>query len=163
MIRCNQAKILLDKIDNSIKHIRGFANASELEKSYLAKFLVVYICGIYEEAIECIMNERTAAFRSERLSKFLQKYLSRMFRNPDIAKISDLLGMFDDAWKREIKGLPTVAKLAFDSIPTNKNLIAHGSQCNITLEDVIKYYNDSKQVIEKIDNIVQFASAHAIP
>lgn len=156
MIRCYKAKVLLEEVDSSIKSIKGFSNASALEKSFLAKFLVVYICGIYEETIECIINERVSAIKSEKLSKFLQHYLDRMFRNPDIRKITDLLGMFDQSWKQEIRDLPHIAKQAFNNIPVNKNAIAHGTACNITLDEVIKYYTDSRKVIEKIDNVVHF-------
>jgi len=49
-------KALLQKIDQAIQDIKSFPNSSVLEESYFAKFLVVFICGIYEEAIETIIN-----------------------------------------------------------------------------------------------------------
>jgi hypothetical protein len=147
---------MLDEIDRSIVAIRGFKGACELEKSYLAKFLVVYICGIYEEAIECIVNERVTTLGSDRLNRFLESYLDRNFRNPDISKIGELLGLFDKVWKKEVKGLSNKAKQSFFNILANKNALAHGIPCNVTFDEVVKYYTDSIEVIEKIDNIVQF-------
>ena len=154
-MKCIQAKKLLENIDRCIKEINGFKSTSGPEKSYFAKFLVVYICGIYEEAIECILKDRMTSLGSKRLSKFFEKYVHRAFRNPDIEKVTGLLGMFDKDWKREINKLPYVVKVSFNNISTNKNALAHGTSCSITLDEVIKYYNNSKTVIQKIDNIVQ--------
>jgi len=154
-MKCILARKLLDNIDRSIDEINGFKVASDLEKSYLAKFLVVYICGIYEEAIECILNERVTSLGSKRLSSFFESYVDRAFRNPNMAKVVGLLGMFDESWKKEIKKLPNIAKVSFDNILTNKNALAHGTSCSITLDEVIKYYNNSKEVIQKIDDVVK--------
>ena len=51
------ANNLLSQIDVAMDNILGFSNATDLEHSYLSQFLVVFICGIYEEAIETILNE----------------------------------------------------------------------------------------------------------
>jgi len=63
--------------------------------------------------------------------------------------------MFEKDWKREINKLPYIAKVSFNNILTNKNALAHGTPCSITLDEVIKYYNNSKKVIQKIDEIIQ--------
>jgi len=89
------------------------------------------------------------------LSSFFESYIDRAFRNPDIAKVVGLLGMFDASWKKEINNLPNIAKTSFNNILTNKNALAHGTSCSITLDEVIKYYNNSKIVIQKIDDVVQ--------
>jgi len=155
-MKCKVALGLLQQVENSIKDIRGFASATLLEKSYLAKFLVVYVCGIYEESIECIMNERISKLKSKRVSNFVDGNIQRSFRNPNLSNVLGLLGKFDKDWKKEIHKLPNKATAALNSICGNKNSIAHGTVCVITLTEAIQYYNDSKQVIEKIDEIVNF-------
>jgi hypothetical protein len=162
-MKCVQAKKMLEDIDRSINEIKGFKAASDLEKSYLAKFLVVYICGIYEEAIESILNERLVSIGSERLIRFFDDFIDKTFRNPDIGNVNGLLGRFDDNWKREVNKLSNIAKQSFNNILINKNALAHGTPCSITLEEVIKYYNESKIVIEKIDEIVQFPQVKTAP
>lgn len=155
-MKCKEAQRLLSEVENSINTILGFVSASDMEKAYLAKFLVVYVCGIFEEAIECIINERIAKLGSSEISKFLQKQIHDTFKNPDTGTVAGLLGVFNENWKKEINELPNVTKQSFDNIPTNKNYLAHGRPCNITLDEVITYYNNSKPMIEKIDQIVQF-------
>lgn len=155
-MRCQTAERLLEQIDDSITNILGFDEASLLEKSYLAKFLIVYICGIYEESIEQIFNERISELNSQRLNTFFVKNLKRSFRNPNVDNVRQLLKKFDRTWEREIANLPHNIKQSLNDICENKNYLAHGTVCTITLREVIQLYNDSKQIIQKIDEIVCF-------
>ncbi|PIW68457.1 MAG: hypothetical protein COW10_02435 [Candidatus Omnitrophica bacterium CG12_big_fil_rev_8_21_14_0_65_42_8] len=144
-------KALLQKIDQAIQDIKSFPNSSVLEESYFAKFLVVFICGIYEEAIETIINEWIAKFNSSQVSQFVGDSLRYTFKNPEINNIKKLLRKFDRHWERQIDQIPNKAKTALDSIVGDKNSLAHGNTCNITLNDVIQFYLDSKIIIETID------------
>ena len=148
------AEELLDSIDVSIKNITNFSNISDLEKAYLAKYLVVFISGVYEEAIETIMNEKVGELKSKRINKYIASTIHYNFQNPDINKIVKLLNAFDDEWGRRIKQMPDVNKAALGNIVTRKNDIAHGNSFDVTLRAVIKWYEDSRKIIEKIDEIV---------
>lgn len=148
------AEELLDGIDVSIKNITNFSNISDLEKAYLAKYLVVFISGVYEEAIETIMNEKVEELKSKRINKYIASTIHYNFQNPDINKIVKLLNAFDDEWGRRIKQMPDVNKAALGNIVTRKNDIAHGNSFDVTLGAVIKWYEDSRKIIEKIDEIV---------
>ena len=148
------AEELLDSIDVSIKNITNFSNISDLEKAYLAQYLVVFISGVYEEAIETIMNEKVEELKSKRINKYIASTIHYNFQNPDINKIVKLLNAFDDEWGRRIKQMPDVNKAALGNIVTHKNGIAHGNSFDVTLRAVIKWYEDSRKIIEKIDEIV---------
>lgn len=148
------AEELLDSIDVSIKNITNFSNISDLEKAYLAKYLVVFTSGVYEEAIETIMNEKVEELKSKRINKYIASTIHYNFQNPDINKIVKLLNAFDDEWGRRIKQMPDVNKAALGNIVTRKNDIAHGNSFDVTLRAVIRWYEDSRKIIEKIDEIV---------
>lgn len=156
MIACTRAQNLLDEIDDTIRRIKAFRSVALLEESYLARFLTVYICGIYEECIECIINERIGMMGSKRLDKFFEKHMHDSFRNPDISGVIRLFNLFDAKWTEKIQKLPLKNRQAFDFLSTNKNLVAHGRPCTITLDDVISNYRHSKKVIKTIDNVVRF-------
>jgi hypothetical protein len=145
---------LLDGIDNAIKDILSFSNISSQEQAYLAKFLVVYICGIYEEIIETLINEMVSHNSNTEISNFIENNLKRYFRNPDIGAIKGLLGSFNDDWKSIIDQIPPKYLSALNSIVSNKNALAHGGVINITLNEILTYYNDSKLVIEEIDKLL---------
>ncbi|KAF5415564.1 MAG: hypothetical protein C5S48_05475 [Candidatus Methanogaster sp.] len=145
---------LLDSIDISIKNITNFSNISDLEKAYLAKYLVVFISGVYEETIETIMNEKVEELKSKRISKYVASTIRYNFQNPKIGKVVSLLNTFDDEWGRRIDQMPDVNKTALGNIVTHKNDIAHGNSFEVTLRAVIKWYEDSRKIIEKIDEMV---------
>lgn len=153
-MKSKDAKKLLDQIEITITEIKAFSGTSPQEQSYLAKFLVVYICGIYEEVIETIFNEWADLFKSNILSYFFEEYLNKTFRNPNISNLINLLKKFDKNWVDTIGNLPSDQKGAIDSIVTNKNYMSHGQSCTITLSEIENYYNLSKKVIEKIDDLL---------
>ncbi|MDO8510550.1 MAG: HEPN domain-containing protein [Nanoarchaeota archaeon] len=153
-MNCLRAKNLLEDIENTIEDIKKFDYASDLEKSYLAKFLVVFISGMYEEIIETIISEKVEQLRSPQVSSFINKYLEDYFRNPKFEKILDLLKKFDENWAEELNKTEKILKIALDNIVINKNAIAHGNLCEITLPRVNEDYKNSKKVIEKIDQII---------
>ena len=149
-----RAQTLLSNLDTTVSNILSFTNANELEKSYLAKFLVVFICGIYEEIIEIIINEMVSRTNSKEIIKYVNESMKEKFRSPNIDNICRTLTMFNTDWAKIIRKMLHNQKCAINSIKDNKDLIAHGLPCMITLGDVIKYYSDSKSIIEKIDELV---------
>lgn len=155
-MKSKQAKNSLQKIDEAIKDIENFSNISELEKSYLAKFLVVFICGIYEEVIENIVNERINEHKSIETSNYIRESLHNTFRNPNMQNIKRLLGKFNNKWKLEVENLPQDAQTAINNIVNDKNSLAHGNDVSITLRDVVQYYADSRAVINKIDDMLLY-------
>jgi len=148
------AENLFLQIETTIINVDGFSIATPLEKSYLAKYLVVFICGIYEEIIENIIKEMVGKMGNQYLDNFFDNYLETFFRNPCIKNISKLLKNFNKDWSCTLNGLPQVNRLALDSIITDKNSLAHGGASTITIGDVKQYYLDSKLVIETIDEML---------
>lgn len=154
-MKSQRAQQLLNEIDLAITNIDSFGVATNsLEESYLAKFLDVFICGMYEEIIETILNEKIAMTGMAEASRFISGSLNHHFRNPDMKKIITWLAQFNTSWRTIIQRLPLQNRDALDSIVTNKNNLAHGNASTITLIQVKDYYRDSRVVIEKIDDIV---------
>jgi hypothetical protein len=153
-MKSSSAKSLLDDIDVAIRNIEGFVQATSLEKSYLAKFLVVYICGIYEECIENIINEMVSNKSSPEICRCIAAKIHKDFQTPSFHKTVNLLKNFNIQWGEAIENMPEKSKYSFGSIVANKNQIAHGENCNITLGVVKRYYSDSRPIIEKIDEML---------
>lgn len=153
-MKSKKAEELLDKIDEAIRNIEGFSNASSIELSYLAGYLLVLIAGIYEEAIETIVNEMVDRVHSLEISHFVEMSMKDSFRNPNIENVRKLIKKFSDDWEKEIIDLPVRTKLALTSIIADKTSLAHRGQIDATLKEVINYYNDSRNVIIKIDQLL---------
>ena len=147
------AQELLDSIDKTISDIDTISGSNPLKDSYLAKFLVVYICGIYEEVIENILIDFTSknTARSEIIS-YVEESVDISFRNPDFDKIISLISRLKNSlWITELNKMKSSAGTALDSIVTNKNGIAHGQSITITLSEIKQYYLNSRPFVEKID------------
>jgi|GEM_PF-1486922 len=122
-------------------------------QSYIAKYLTVYLSGIYEESIEQIVKEFSVKSGKTEIENYIAKEVDKSFRNPDMAKILELVGKFNRSWATTLKSLDIQYKDAIDSIVANKNLIAHGSSSTLTINDVKDFHNRAKVVIEKIDEL----------
>jgi len=155
-MNCFAAQKLLDSIDSTIIDIDKLSGSNYILDNYLSKFLVVYICGIYEEAIENIIIEFTNK-NTKRLeiSNYVGNSIDKSFRNPDFDKILSIIKFFKNPlWETSIKALKPSAGLAIDSIVSNKNSLAHGQGVTTTLNDIKNYYADSRPLIEKIDSLL---------
>ncbi|PIT87473.1 MAG: hypothetical protein COU31_02795 [Candidatus Magasanikbacteria bacterium CG10_big_fil_rev_8_21_14_0_10_40_10] len=146
---------LFQKIDSVISDIKSFT-LPQSATTYLAKFLVVYICGIYEEIIESTITEMVKNLNKNEVSNFVKKSLDKLFRNPNMDKIIELFSMFENqTWMAELKNLSQSSKTALNSIVENKNSLAHGQSLSMmTISDIENYYIQSKIVIEKIDDLL---------
>jgi len=150
------AQRLFDSIDQTIGDVDGISGSSILVDSFLAKFLVVYICGIYEEIIENILIDFTKRNTSrDEVVKYITKSVDVSFRNPDFNKIISLIKNLDNPiWTAELGNMRSSAGIALDNIVTNRNGIAHGQSITITLGDIKQYYKSSRPFIEKIDSLL---------
>lgn len=146
---------IIEEIENVIKEIESFKGVSEKVNSYLAKFLVVFICGMYEEAIEGIIKDMVNKIDNKNISNYIKNTISFSFRSPNFENIKKLLKNFDSSLEKDLQKLILEKnRIALENIVINKNSIAHGGKITITINDIINYYKDSKIVIEKIDKII---------
>jgi hypothetical protein len=156
-MKSKDAEILLNSIDSLISNLNRLRQniLDPLENSYLAGFLLVFICGTYEETIETILKERVAKLNDKCMIKYVSEHISNHFRNPSMNKVKNTLERFDKKWSEEIEKIDSKNKMALDNIVNNKNGLAHGkSTTNLSIDNVIKYYEDSRSIIEKIDDLV---------
>ena len=152
-MKSERSENLLNEIDETIKNIESFKIGDRLE-SYLAKFLVVFISGTYEEIIEDTVTLWVQSTSDKRIAKYFSEHIDEKFRNPSIENIIEMLNKFDDAWGTEIKKFSKQERASLDSIVTHRNDVAHGKSSSVTLSDVKKWHESAKKVIEKIDEII---------
>lgn len=154
-MKCSNASTLFLQVTNTLSDIDNIviAGADSLTQSYLAKYLVVYVTGIYEQAIEEIVWEFASQTGQSEVENFVANQLDKNFRNPDMGNIINIVKQFSSGWADQLRALDDRNKNAIDSIVTNKNLIAHGQSSIITIQDIKNFHTDATVVIEKIDNL----------
>jgi hypothetical protein len=125
-------------------------------ESLIAQYLAALICGIYEDAIEQILDEfiqKTST--TMEIKNFISNSVSNSFRNPDQTNIKRLLKLFNDQWGAQLdRKLQTNNWEALDAIILHKNHIAHGTRSNITYPQIKRLFQDSKKIIEEIDLMI---------
>lgn len=147
----------LGSIDRTIEEIESISGLTSLAKSYFAKFLVVYICGMYEELIETAVNEFAQRHTSRpEISYYIADSLYLSFRNPTYDKLIALTKKFNNEdWTTSFKEAKTLTeKTALESLVANKNSVAHGGNSSITLGEVKTYYEQSRPLIERFDQLI---------
>lgn len=146
---------LFDSIDQTIGDIDSISGSNVLIDSYLARFLVVYICGIYEEIIETIFIDFVSKNTSRaEVVEYARETIDRSFRNPNSDKLIGLANALGNStWASTLTAMST-EKIALNNIVTNKNNIAHGRLSTITLSDVKEFYRQSRPLIEKFDSLL---------
>lgn len=154
-MKCVNANSLFLGIDGTLTDIDAIIakGADTRTQSFMAKYLTVYIAGVYEQSVEEILNEYASLTGQLEIENFVANQLDKSFRNPDMANIIRVVKQFSTSWAEDLRLLPQKNKDAIDSIVNNKNLIAHGQPSVITVGDVKTYHADSTVVIEKIDDL----------
>jgi hypothetical protein len=144
---------ILKNIDEAIADIKKLEDIgiTDSNKAYLAKFLIVYISGLYEKLIKNILVGRALLHHDEYTANFI---LGFRWYSPKFENIISLLDRFNKGWGVELRRVDKKYQDAISSIANNKNNIAHGEDISLTLNDVYNYYSDSKILIHKIDEII---------
>lgn len=142
-------------IDELIQYFENLHLEEELQ-SHVAKYLTVIICGIYENIIRNYLIEyvdRNTA--SEELSNFILHHLKYSLRTPKYKNITDFLVQWNQDWVDKLnRDIEDIHKEALFSIVENKNTIAHGDSLTLTFTDIKDYYENSRVIIEKLDEII---------
>jgi len=147
------AEKTLQEIERQMGEIKAF-DLDEKQKSYFARYLVVFICGSFESIVESILCEYADKLRNSQISNFVAKSLHLNFRNPDYDKIVDFLNRFDEDWSKQMNNLAKANSNAITSIIVHKNELAHTGNSTITLSQIEDLYDRAKVVIKKIDQVV---------
>lgn len=154
-MQSEKCKQLIIKIDSALECIKRHTDSGDEIKSYLAKFLTVFICGIYEELIETIINEWVSKLNCLEVGSFMSKKIKFSFQNPKYKKIKELLDDLSEKWGNYFKENINQKSIdALESIVNQKNNIAHGVDSTITITDIEKYYKDSLIIIKITEKII---------
>jgi hypothetical protein len=135
------------------------AFATEIE-AFLVQYLLVVICGEYEQTIEALIEQRAEKAGDDHLTAFVKAATGARFRNPRTSDISGLLGWFDsdlkNTFSQRIKDTP--AQRAFDTIVTNRHAVAHqGGNLQLTFNELCERFEESKSVLTEVQAILGLA------
>ena len=146
----------LTNVEAAIKfceeHLKGTGTKGTEIESILTKYLLVYICGAYETEIKNMITLRAARTGDKEIESFVKNTI-KTFRSLKIEDIKgSLLGRFSDGCKAVFnsKIQNTEAETRYSNIITNRHLVAHGREINITFDELVISYQMAGDVLAAI-------------
>lgn len=134
------------------------SNIDNMEvQTYLVSGLILLIVSEYEVYLEDLFAKRAAMCGDTYVFNYVKSMLSQKFRSPDLSKITETLGRFDDSYRKnffaEIENSPEHA--AWDSLLKARHAIVHKKgQLNMTYQELKKSYPLTKTIVAKIESIL---------
>jgi hypothetical protein len=139
-----------------INWLIGHATAidpNQLEvQAHWARYLCILAAGLLENAIADVYSSYAKSCSSPSISSFVEATLSRI-QNPKSTRFLETAKSFDQSWTEGLTNFleQDGRKEAIDAIMSNRHLIAHGKDSNISLARVKEYLAKSIEVIEYIE------------
>lgn len=152
--------MLLQSVQERIQHVESaFARARKLPndpeiQADWARYLCVLASGNLEVCFKEIFSAFSRFNSATSVHQYVMSHLS-WFQNPKPGKIIDLHKQFSELWGVEMsKFLAGQKGDAIQSIVSNRNNIAHGKTCLVTISSIHDWFEQSKKVIAFSHNLV---------
>ena len=133
----------LKRVENLLARAGAVSNIEV--QADLARLGCVQLSGFLEH----VLYDLILAWASRRVEPRVQQYLERQlerFQNPKSEKIAQLLGQFDEQWKREYEELEN--RDAIDSVVSLRNSIAHGENTGVGLVAMKDYIARIRPIVD---------------
>lgn len=129
------------------------ASADDIEmQSHWAKYICVLSAGLLENALSELYAEYAQKVASAAVASYVRTSISKI-QNPKTIKFIETAGTFKKEWADELADFASDEgrKDAVNSIMSNRHLIAHGKQSDISMARVKEYLRKSIELIELIE------------
>jgi RiboL-PSP-HEPN len=123
-------------------------------RSHWGKYLCVLVSGFLENAISEVYCDFVSKAASPHVIQYTMDSLSKI-QNPKAGRFVEIAHKFKKEWGIELEKYfseDSSRKEAIDMIMTNRHLIAHGKDSDITISKVAICLERSLKVIEFIEN-----------
>lgn len=147
---------------NELKIIKGQIDKDKLSLSnkYLIEYAIVFSSASIEVAVKTIIADTVSMNVNAHAKNYLDKAIRNNSMNPSLSKIRAMLTEINKEWRTSVdkKILESTKRdeitTSLDNIVKNRNSIAHGRSVQATINNVIKWVDDSIEIIKIIDETV---------
>src|SRR5580692_9359814 len=138
-----------------------FAEISKFDEDEIKSHLAKYLCIQASGYLENVIKELIADYHDGSCKKETEKYVNNKIKNftsINEKKLKSLLKSFNETWEYKFQNSISDKELAsLNSIISQRHLIAHGngSGSNISYGNMVKYYQDLKQIVVLLRQIIK--------
>ena len=148
--RLEQQERKLDQLFQTIQEIED-----EEEQAILAKFLCIRTSGFLETSVRNLIGEFMYKSSPQQIQSFVNKEI-KYITNLKFDRLCQVLSNFDTNWKDQfIEQISDEQKASINSIVSNRNNIAHGENDSISYHQMVKYYENAKEVVAILKDIIK--------
>lgn len=128
---------------------------------YYTNFALIYASGTLEHIYRSIIADYFYNIHDTKVDKYIFKNVAESSKSVKYTNIIDMLGWFDDKWKKEfqvqVKGDVNRERLidSSNSLVNNRHNFAHGRLTTVTIGDIVRYFDDVVVLIEYLDSVVK--------
>lgn len=122
-------------------------------RAHWARYLCVLSSGFLENALKDIYSHYARSCSNSSVGNYVESTLGRV-QNPKASRFLETARSFNREWGQDLaKFLDSDGnREAIDAIMSNRHLIAHGKDSNITLARLKEYLGKSVKVLEFIED-----------
>jgi hypothetical protein len=152
-------RVVEDAITTCKKHLEKPENRQPEIEAYLTRYLLILIYAAYEQKIRDILFEKAGSISDSSLSSFIKSLTVTVTRRIRSADLNNLLERFSSEHKAEFSRTSQTnskAWQAYNSIVSNRNIIAHDAAQSVTMtfEDLEKGFRESLKVLDAFANVL---------
>lgn len=126
---------------------------------FLTNYAVIKCCGTIEICFKTIISDFHDTLPHQ-AKKYIQNTFLMSSKNPNKSNICDSLNKFDENWKKEFIS-KLVAEIhankiesSLSSLNSARNELAHGGNPTVSFNSLLIYFEDSKRIIEILDEVI---------
>jgi hypothetical protein len=143
-----EVKTFEQRIESVINRIRDIPDEAELQ-AHWSRYLCILVSGYIEVSAAAVCSAYVNGKAHPNVKNYVSSRL-KTFTNANMEKFLALIGSFDPAIRKGLEeNLDEGAKEAFDAIVSNRHLIAHGKNTNISYVRVKDYYSLVQGTVHK--------------
>lgn len=146
----------LQKIQESI----SFVGQSHSIVPFLTNYAIIKCCGTIENAFKTIITDFHNSL-PQQAKNYIEETFYKSSMNPNKENIHKSLEKFDPSWNNSFKDKlnqdPNKSRIesSLKSLNEARNEFAHGGRPSVSFQSVLLYFNDSKKIIEILDEVVK--------
>jgi hypothetical protein len=156
-------ELLLDQVESDLKIAQNLALALgpvNNANPYINKYSIIRACGAVEVSYKAIISDYLVHRSKKQVKTYINTNIRSSSSNPSYDNICRTLKSFDKDWLAKFKSLllakPNSTQIfdSLESLVEARNEFAHGGDPNSTVSDVLRYFTDSRFLLEILDSVV---------
>lgn len=143
-----------------IQSLESLVGADSEISAFLSRYAIIRACGTVECAVKDLIVELCGRRCKTQVKTYLRNQIRARSLNPKYQAICNLLGQFDEDWKRRFKArIDSIPRkdqviVSLDTLVDCRNEFAHGGTPRATISDTLAHFQSSEMVLVELETAI---------